>query len=708
MATLVLTTVGGLVGGPIGAALGGVIGQAADRNLLFKPKGRQGPRLTELAVQTSSYGRPIPKLFGRMRVAGQVIWATDLVEHRQRQGGGKGRPSLTSFSYSASFAVALSARPILEVGRIWADGNLLRGAGGDWKVATGFRLHRGDEDQAPDPLIASAEGVDRAPAHRGTAYVVFEDLPLEQFGNRIPSLTFEVIADAAPVSVGAIARVIADGDLRGEGPAQLLDGFSAYGDSARGIVETLAEAAGAWFSSAGHAMAMVADAVPTRTIVDAAPHRRTAPLGRVPRSLLVSHYDPARDWQAGAQRAVRPGPGEVAATVDLPAALSASAAKTIATAMLARAEVQRTRRAVTLDTADLDITPGTVLTIGGEAQGAAWRVATVSIERFRVTLELIALAPPALAARASAGRVLRAPDAPAGQTVLRVMELPELAGAGTGRSQVSIVAAGTEIGWRRAALQYSLDDGARWVPAAATGAPGVIGTVVSPAGWAPATLIDHHHAVDVDLLHDGMVLTGADAAALDQGANLAAIGDELVQFAIAHQTGPKRWRLGGLRRARFGSSAAAISAGVGFVLLDSDSVVTLPVDAAIGQRILVMANGRGDAVPAEAACVLEGRSLLPPAPVRVAARIVGGDLAVTWRRRSRIDWRWRDGVDAALAEEREAYRIEIIGAGGQAVTLETNAPHATVPLATISGAPARVTVRQIGTHGASPAATVTF
>jgi hypothetical protein len=137
MATLVLTTVGGLVGGPIGAALGGLAGQAIDRNVLFKPKGRQGPRLTELAVQTSRYGQPIPRLFGRMRVAGQVIWATDLVEHRGRQGGGKGQPNVTTYAYSASFAVALSARAIRGVGRIWADGNLLRGAAGDWKVSTG-------------------------------------------------------------------------------------------------------------------------------------------------------------------------------------------------------------------------------------------------------------------------------------------------------------------------------------------------------------------------------------------------------------------------------------------------------------------------------------------------------------------------------------------------------------------------------------------
>ncbi|HYD39114.1 MAG TPA: hypothetical protein VEA60_15965, partial [Allosphingosinicella sp.] len=142
MATLLLTAAGTAIGGPIGGAIGALVGRQIDGRL-FAPKARQGPRLGELAVQTSSYGSPIPKLFGTMRVAGTVIWATDLREERSKSGGGKGQPKTVGYSYSANFAVALSARPILAVRRIWADGKLLRGAAGDFKSATGFRLHLG-------------------------------------------------------------------------------------------------------------------------------------------------------------------------------------------------------------------------------------------------------------------------------------------------------------------------------------------------------------------------------------------------------------------------------------------------------------------------------------------------------------------------------------------------------------------------------------
>ncbi len=89
MATLVFTVIGMALGGPIGGAIGALAGQALDAQI-FKPKGRTGPRLADLDVQTSRYGAQVPRIFGRMRVAGTVIWATDLRESsstsKRRQG----------------------------------------------------------------------------------------------------------------------------------------------------------------------------------------------------------------------------------------------------------------------------------------------------------------------------------------------------------------------------------------------------------------------------------------------------------------------------------------------------------------------------------------------------------------------------------------------------------------------------------------------
>jgi hypothetical protein len=177
MATLALSSIGSALGGPIGGAIGSLIGQTIDKSL-FGPGPRHGPRLNDLSVQTSSYGTQIPRIYGAMRVAGSVIWATELKESCEPQSGGKGQPDTIVYGYSASFAVVLSSRPASGVGRIWADGKLLRGAAGDFKMKTGFRFYPGDDDQPIDPLIASVEGIDRTPAFRGLALAVFEDLQL--------------------------------------------------------------------------------------------------------------------------------------------------------------------------------------------------------------------------------------------------------------------------------------------------------------------------------------------------------------------------------------------------------------------------------------------------------------------------------------------------------------------------------------------------
>ncbi len=305
MATVVLTVAGGLIGGPFGASLGGLIGGAIDRQLLFKQGPREGPRLADLRVQTSSYGTAVPQLFGTIRVAGSVIWATDLIEHRATEGGGKGQPSTTSYSYTASFAVALSTRPILDVGRIWADGQLLRGAAGDFKVRTGYRLYTGAEDQPVDPLIASIEGAGTVPAHRGTAYAVFEDLELATFGNRIPQLSFEVIADAAPVAAGSVAQALG---VAADGLSTPLAGFSAQ-DSLRTTLDALCAATGAWVQSDGNALTLQTGTGAARAMADSGVGADAEPTGRgiraiaaadaAPRRLSIGYYDPARDYQAG-------------------------------------------------------------------------------------------------------------------------------------------------------------------------------------------------------------------------------------------------------------------------------------------------------------------------------------------------------------------------------------------------------------------------
>ncbi len=169
--------------GRIGIAYAGQAVTRAFDNRVF-----DGPRLQTLHIQSSQDGAAMARIYGRARIAGQVIWAARVKEHRreEKRGGKGGGPRTNTYSYTLSFSVGLCEGEILEVGQIWANGQALQ------TKDLNTRLYKGNEDQAPDPLIAEIEGT-QVPAFRGTAYMVFEDMPLDDFGTRLPQLNFEIV-----------------------------------------------------------------------------------------------------------------------------------------------------------------------------------------------------------------------------------------------------------------------------------------------------------------------------------------------------------------------------------------------------------------------------------------------------------------------------------------------------------------------------------
>lgn len=207
------TLSGAMIGSQVGTVAGSFVDQA-----LFATSGQSrnshGPRLSDLKVTTSTEGMAVPRLFGRARLGGQVIWATPLEEEATNSGGGgsKFQPQpagTTTYRYYANFAVALCEGAITGLGRVWADGQEV-----DLSQAT-WRLHTGTESQAPDSLIVAREGIDAAPAYRGIAYIVFERLDLARYGNRIPQLSFEVhrAVDTFEADVRGVVMIPGSGEF---------------------------------------------------------------------------------------------------------------------------------------------------------------------------------------------------------------------------------------------------------------------------------------------------------------------------------------------------------------------------------------------------------------------------------------------------------------------------------------------------------------
>jgi len=201
MAQVILSSLGTAIGGPVGGALGRLAGSLVDRAAIdaLTPARIVGRNLLGLQLNATAEGAPMACAFGRARLPGQIVWAANFKQKKVAvaTGGGKGGPNVETYSYSLSFAVAVCEGPIDGFGQVWADGQAL-----DMTGVT-LRTYLGDAGQTVDPLIEAIEGT--APAYRGVAYVVFEDLVLDSWSARPPELSFEVFR--RPVAPGGPPRL---------------------------------------------------------------------------------------------------------------------------------------------------------------------------------------------------------------------------------------------------------------------------------------------------------------------------------------------------------------------------------------------------------------------------------------------------------------------------------------------------------------------
>ena len=228
MATLVLSAAGAALGSSLGGSVlglsmtavgrfaGATLGRAIDQRVLGTgARTIETGRLDRLRMSTAGEGQPIPQVYGRMRVGGHIIWATQFKEHVSKSGGGKGlsrQPTIKEYSYSVSLAVALCEGEITSVNRVWADGAEV--SIHDLNMV----VYPGSQDQMPDAKMEAVEGAGLVPAYRGTAYVVFEDLDLSRFGNRVPQFSFEVTRpvqddpEDVPFTIRAVAMIPGTGE----------------------------------------------------------------------------------------------------------------------------------------------------------------------------------------------------------------------------------------------------------------------------------------------------------------------------------------------------------------------------------------------------------------------------------------------------------------------------------------------------------------
>ena len=720
MATLVLTAVGTAVGGPIGGAIGALVGQQID-GTLFGSGSREGPRLADLSVTTSSYGQPIARHFGKMRTAGTIIWATDLIETKESGGGGKGKPSTTTFSYSVSFAVALSSRAIAGIGRIWADGNLLRGSAGDLKTPGTLRIYNGYGDEPIDPLIGSLQS-GSSPAFRDTAYVVFEDLQLGDFGNRIPALTFELFAD---VGHGVKLKDIVPQALvsNDDNSLSTLQGYSDNGGALGSALSSLSRALPIGSITAENGLALVrldnSSSQPTplpealhsiadQSDGDSEHSKRHRAAASDPEPRAVRYYDPTRDYQPSVQRAIGRAQGSREVMIELPAAIEPNDARNIIGSLARNSRWQR--ETLVWRVAELDDTLGPSSYVKVPGHVGTWHITTWEWLDRGIELQLERVTPDAtLSLAGDSGSPSPPLDLLPSPSQLMAFELPW---DGNGNSQdlafFAAVSSATP-NWSGATLYFDnfgalepLDYQARQ-----RSTFGHLSSDLSPSN---SVLFEQSASVEITLAGTELDLQSTTIDRLSTGANRLLVGEEVLQFLVAEPINSTSWRLTGLLRGRGGTEWAAVTShgsGTPVVLLDETliNLSTAPISPTGATRLAAL--GFGDSEPVYADLEANGVSRRPLSPVHAMKSVSQtGNWDLCWTRRARGQYRWSDAAEVALVEEKEGYLVGLGPTDAPLASWEVTEPRLSIEAATRSDLIAEFGaqpfwVAQEGTYGFS-------
>lgn len=714
MASFVLGTVGSALGGPIGGFIGSAIGSYLDNNFLFPIK-TEGPRLQDLTVTASTYGKPITLMWGpENRLAGNVIWSDGLTEHKtKRKVSGKGGPAqkITEYSYTCSFAVLLGEGTIRGIRKIWANNKLIfdrdqphigavvsTGSGGLWAA---LRVYPGDHQQLPDPTIQAKLGGD-TPAYRGSAYVVFESLQLADFGNRLPNLEFLVSGQEEITTAGIVVDIIKrcgldpmlastvalSDPVRGYAIGRETSGVAAIKPLTLAFNFDVAEAGGALRATNRDASLV---AVLPRADTGAVDGQLTDPpkwewgrgqVTQLPREAALTYPDPERDYQANTQTDRRTeGSADSVLSGEISIVMTADHAKAVASRMLWEAWSSTQTLTTAVTDRWINLQAGLSYLVETPAGWEPLRLRTmtrgangiIEIEMLRNNAEVYS----SLLPGAHAGvpeNVVRIP----GSSELVLLDLPLLVEADKAKESGFYVGVITDSPtWRGAQVMRSQEAAGTYDPIGDFGYDLITGTTTAavpapPAGYDSATDFDDTTTIRVTLHREDLALSSVSDAELQAGGNAIYLGPrsgqggEVIQFGVATLVAPGVYDLTHLKRGQRGTEYAwSHPTGAFLALLETAALQR--VDFGYGDvgvtsyyKAVSLLTDEEDA--AVVAWTNGGAGLRPYAPVDLQLDgVTGGDLELSWVRRSRIGF----GITPPpLGEEFERYVVQIRNAAG--------------------------------------------
>jgi hypothetical protein len=179
-----------------------------------RSRAQMKPAATGLSLQTSSNAVPVPIIYGRGRVAPNLVWYDGFKARKVKVGGGKGGSSQKAWKYSVSVILGLCEGPINDVNNVWRN-LFFKDTGTSFKNQNNAVEFLGTYAQNPWPYLVS-QFPSAALAYRGLAYL---GLPVYDLGDspQMPQHSCEINGILYDTGIGG---TVPDAD-----PALLIQDF---------------------------------------------------------------------------------------------------------------------------------------------------------------------------------------------------------------------------------------------------------------------------------------------------------------------------------------------------------------------------------------------------------------------------------------------------------------------------------------------------
>lgn len=261
--------------------------------------------------------------------------------------------------------------------------------------------------------------------------------------------------------------------------------------------------------------------------------------------------------------------------------------------------------------------------------------------------------------------------------------------------------------WQGALIEVSLDGGQSYFTSFNITTAAVVGTLDTPLGDHPSEYPDTINSCQLTLLNPNDELESASQAQMQNGSNLAMIGNEMVQFGDADETStPGTWHLGYWFRGRKSTDATAHAAGERFVLLQREYIANIPMQLSyLGRTLTIRAtslNGTDDDITTTS-FIYTGQSQTERPVAYLNARRSGSSGLISWKGIGKLG----SGASVAMGLYFAGYRLTLTD-GATTQTFTTQDQSYTADLSGFSGDVTATVAALNSLTGAGPGVSVTF